>query len=427
MKTKLFFASLFALSVQQTVIAQTDALGYTQVDLTMGAQYQNRVFFGFSDKNIVSQPANTWDIAFYRNADKDFGTRVNDAKGILVYQVSKNPNDFDTVDLSKKSTWGDPLYNPDKTDRLQNGAFEASTLLPSTGMNFGWGAYNAINHHVEGKVVFVLELADKTVYKFFIQNYFKSYTFKYAKWNGTSWDATVTKTIDNGSDDAFFNYVNLSTGEKVPNLEPSKSSWDLMFTKYMTFYNNTMMYPLTGAIQNPSITVAKARPETQETATYNLPADAAFSKEITAIGHSWKPTSGIHPDAVYYIKKNNQYYRMYFTKNGGATTGDMFFKYKNITSELGVTDLGKKASFGIYPNPIVNKKATLIFDVKEKINNTGSVEVYDLSGKKVYEATLSNQSGLYKQELNLSKLSTGNYLVKITYGGITETKKVIVK
>lgn len=187
------------------------------------------------------------------------------------------------------------------------------------------------------------------------------------------------------------------------------------------------MYPLTGAIQNPSITVAKARPETQETATYNLPADAAFSKEITAIGHSWKPTSGIHPDAVYYIKKNNQYYRMYFTKNGGATTGDMFFKYKNITSELGVTDLGKKASFGIYPNPIVNKKATLIFDVKEKINNTGSVEVYDLSGKKVYEATLSNQSGLYKQELNLSKLSTGNYLVKITYGGITETKKVIVK
>jgi len=45
MKTKLLLASLFALSVQQTVLAQTDANGYTQVDLSMGQGYQNRVFF----------------------------------------------------------------------------------------------------------------------------------------------------------------------------------------------------------------------------------------------------------------------------------------------------------------------------------------------------------------------------------------------
>lgn len=54
-------------------------------------------------------------------------------------------------------------------------------------------------------------------------------------------------------------------------------------------------------------------------------------------------------------------------------------------------------------------------------------KVYDLSGKKVHFAELTNQKGFYKQDLNLSHLSSGNYLVKITFGGQTETKKLIVK
>ena len=119
---------------------------------------------------------------------------------------------------------------------------------------------------------------------------------------------------------------------------------------------------------------------------------------------------------------------MYFISNDGTSTGNMYFKYKNITSTLGITEVSKKASFGIYPNPTTaDKKVTVLFDVKEKDNNKGSVEVYDLTGKRVYNVELSNQAGLYKQDLNLSHLPSGNYLVKISYGGKTETKKLIVK
>src|SRR5690606_36512966 len=153
-----------------------------------------------------------------------------------------------------------------------------------------------------------------------------------------------------------------------------------------------------------------------------------FSGNITAIGHSWKPTSGVHSDVVYYIKQGSEYYRMYFTQNGGASTGNIYFKYKNITSTLGITEVNKKASFGSYPNPTTaDKKVTVLFDIKEKANQKGNVEIYDLSGKKVYVAELTNQTGLYKQELHLSHLTSGNYIVKITYGGSTETKKLIVK
>ncbi|AZA82927.1 secretion protein [Chryseobacterium lactis] len=430
MKTKLLLASMLALTVQQTVIAQTDALGYTQVNMSMGSGYQNRVFVNMADGNMISQPANTWDVAFFRNSNYSTGTRINDAKDIEVYTASTNLADWDNISISNEASWGEPLYNPDQTTDWTQGAFEQGPVtspnpnLPST----GWGTYNGLTHHVDGKAIFVLKYANGTYVKFAIQDAFAGYTFKYSKWNGTTWDPTETRTIANGSDDSFFNYFSFDTGAKVPNLEPSKTAWDLMFTKYYTFYMGLQMYPLSGAIQSPNIKVAMVQPETQETASSSVPASTAFSSNITTIGHSWKGIGTVKNDVVYYIKKGNDYYRMYFTTNGGATTGNMYFKYKKITETLGTTEVGKKASFGIYPNPTTaDKKVTVLFDIKEKTGNKGSVEVYDLTGKKVYTAELTNQAGFYKQDMNLSHLSAGNYLVKITYGGNTETKKLIVK
>ena len=433
MKTKLFLASVFALSVQQTVLAQTDANGYTTVNLTMGPSYQNRVFFDFSANNIVSQTANSWDIAFYRNSTYGFGTRMNDAQNVEVYQAANTASAWNTITTNNISTYGAPLYNLDNTTALENGAFEQGSAT------YGWGEYNPSNHHVVGSVVFILKYPSDVFYKFMIEDFFGGYTFKYAKWNAatSSWDATQTKTIANGTDDAFFNYFSFATGDKVENLEPPRANWDMMFTRYWNDYPyvdqqgnpQTMKYRLSGVIQNPNITVAKVKPETQATTTYTLPALTAFSNNITTIGHYWKPTMGLpYSDVVYYVKQGSDYYRMYFISNDGTSTGNMYFKYKNITSTLGITEVSKKASFGIYPNPTTaDKKVTVLFDVKEKDNNKGTVEVYDLTGKRVYNAELSNHAGFYKQDLNLSHLPAGNYLVKISYGGKTEAKKLIVK
>ncbi|PXW14887.1 putative secreted protein (Por secretion system target) [Chryseobacterium sp. CBTAP 102] len=430
MKTKLLLASVFAMSVQQTVLAQTDALGYSQVNMTMGSGYQNRVFVNLADGNMISQPANTWDIAFYRNSNYAFGSRVNDAKDIEVYTASTNLADWDNISISNEASWGAPLYNPDQTTDWSQGAFEQGPVtspnpnIPST----GWGVYNPMNHHIQGKAIFVLKYASGAYIKFAIEDAFAGYTFRYSKWNGTSWGATETRTLANGTDDSYFNYFSFDSGAKVPNLEPSRTAWDFVFTKYYTFYMGVQMYPLSGAIQSPTVKVAMVQPETQQTAANSIPASTSFSSAITTVGHSWKGIGTVKSDVVYYVKKGNDYYRMYFTTNGGASTGNMYFKYKKITETLGITEVGKKASFGIYPNPTTaDKKVTVLFDVKEKAGNKGNVEVYDLTGKKVYTAELANQAGFYKQDLNLSTLPSGNYLVKITYGGYSETKKLIVK
>lgn len=427
MKTKLFSTLVVAFTLCCNAFAQTDENGYTSVNLTTGPSYQNRVFFDFSTNQIISQPANTWDIAFYRASAYNFGTRINDAQNVETYQASSNPSDWDTIDIANIGSWGAPLYNPDLTTNIAEGAFEKGSAT------YGWGEYNGGTHHVEGKIIFVMKyLSTNTYYKFFIADYYGGYTFKYAKWNGTSWDATVTKTIANGSDDAYFNYFSFDTGEKVPNLEPAKADWDLMFTRYWTFYNGIMMYLMSGTIQNPNLSIAKVQPEAQAVGTFTNPTSDKYSKIITTIGHSWKGTSGFTPiaynDVVYYVKNGSTYYRMYFTSNGGATTGNMYFKYKDVTAQLAVQNVGAKASFGMYPNPTTaEKKVTLLFDVKEKSNNKGTAEIYDMFGKKVYEVALANQNGLYQQDINLQKLSAGVYMVKVNYGGVSETKKLIVK
>lgn len=425
MKTKLIFSLFGFLSILTSVKAQTDTYGYTTVNATTGANYQNRTFFDFSTNQLTTQPANSWDIAFYRNGAMAFGTRINDAQGIETYLASTDPTQWDNINTANIANWGSPLYNPDITDDLQNGAFEQANLTCSV-LSTGWGCYNMGTHHIDGKSIYVLKYPDGSFIKFMITDYYGGYTFKYSKLSGATWGNTITKTIANGTADAFFNYYSLINDAEVLNNEPPKADWDLMLTRYWTFYNGVMMYRMSGVIQNPNISVAKTT-ETQATSAINVPAATEFKKGITTIGHSWKPTSGLIPDVVYYIKEGNSYYRMYFIENGGGTTGNMYFKYKNISSTLATNEVNSKVSFGIYPNPAPNKQVTLLYDVKESNVNSGTITILDFNGRKVHETDISKNQGFFKKELNLSHLASGTYLVSLQIDNYKETKKLILK
>lgn len=425
MKTKLIFSLLGFLGVFTSVNAQSDAYGYTTVNATTGANYENRTFFDFSANQLTTQPANSWDVAFYRNGSMAFGTRINDAQGIETYLASTDPTQWDNINTANIASWGNPLYNPDLTDDLQNGAFEQANLTCSV-LSTGWGCYNMGTHHIDGKSIYVLKYPDGSFIKFMITDYYGGYTFKYSKLMGTTWGNTISKTISNGTADAYFNYYSLINDVEVFNLEPPKADWDIMLTRYWTFYNGMMMYRMSGVIQNPNISVAKTT-ETQSTSAINVPAATEFKKGITTIGHSWKPTSGLIPDVVYYIKEGNSYYRMYFIENGGGTTGNMYFKYKNISSTLATNEVNSKVSFGIYPNPAPNKQVTLLYDVKDSNVNSGTITILDFNGRKLHETDISKNQGFFKKELNLSHLASGTYLVSLQIDNYKETKKLILK
>lgn len=122
-----------------------------------------------------------------------------------------------------------------------------------------------------------------------------------------------------------------------------------------------------------------------------------------------------------------------FTNVAIPTTTDKFIAFKFTSSfghgagtidnikydtTVGVEDFNK-TSFSVYPNPTADKNVTISHNIDAK----GTVSVYTLTGAQVSTAELSAGS----QNLNLSSLSAGIYIVKIEAGNQTATQKLIVQ
>ena len=75
------------------------------------------------------------------------------------------------------------------------------------------------------------------------------------------------------------------------------------------------------------------------------------------------------------------------------------------------------AGLKVYPNPVTNGNLFITSDS----NTAKQVVVYDILGKQVINATVTNQP------LNVSNLNSGVYMVKITESGKTATRKLVIQ
>lgn len=73
----------------------------------------------------------------------------------------------------------------------------------------------------------------------------------------------------------------------------------------------------------------------------------------------------------------------------------------------------------IYPNPVNNGKQYIY--ITSKRNLTKKVEIFNVLGKQVFSIALIGK------ELNISRLTTGVYILKITENTISETRKLVIK
>lgn len=87
------------------------------------------------------------------------------------------------------------------------------------------------------------------------------------------------------------------------------------------------------------------------------------------------------------------------------------------------TDNFELSNFKLYPNPN-NGNFTIAFssDSTQDI----SVTLFDVRGRKVVENTYQN-TGEINQNINLQDLQPGVYMIVIKDGGVSETKKIIIK
>ncbi|MCB0461344.1 MAG: T9SS type A sorting domain-containing protein [Flavobacteriaceae bacterium] len=90
----------------------------------------------------------------------------------------------------------------------------------------------------------------------------------------------------------------------------------------------------------------------------------------------------------------------------------------SFTTTLSTTDFNQK-SFSVYPNP-TNTGSVNVVSASTSNYSPINVAVYDVLGKQVINKTMTSE------KLNVSSLNTGVYIMKITQGKATSTKKLVI-
>ncbi|MBI5402330.1 MAG: T9SS type A sorting domain-containing protein [Ignavibacteriae bacterium] len=96
-------------------------------------------------------------------------------------------------------------------------------------------------------------------------------------------------------------------------------------------------------------------------------------------------------------------------------------------NETGVTD-GVFTLNQNYPNPF-NPVTNISFSIPKEYSGIVSLKVYDVAGKEVsslVNQVMSNNSGIYNLTFDGSKLASGVYFYKLTAGGFSDIKKMIL-
>lgn len=71
----------------------------------------------------------------------------------------------------------------------------------------------------------------------------------------------------------------------------------------------------------------------------------------------------------------------------------------------------------VHPNPVTDGKVY----ITTSQNLVKDIEIFDVLGKKIHSSTL------FGEELNVSKLSSGVYIIKIKENNITATRKLVIR
>ncbi len=437
----LLSAALISLST--SAIAQSTAWTYDSV--AMGAGYANDIFYELNQGATTPNSGSNWDLAFQMSI---FGepmfnacARTNHArKSIQVYslglQASVKWSNLAPADTIGKTAASVALFNNDTS--WGNGAFYQNRL-PTDPFSFGWGEYSpSANHSVNGDLIYLIKMGGDA-YKFWIQKYVStpadsiSYTFRIAKLDGTNDNSVKIMRKADGFSDRLFAYYDIATN-KVLDREPSRKTWDLLFTRYspLVYDGSTgayVPYPSTGVLANLYTEIADVRHLNPDdigltTGTPNYYRTKARTTQTDEIGADWKTYVNPGPSGYYQMddsasfiiksKLNLNYYQIQFTRfdGGGAGLGKIVFRKRYLGTALSVPATATQAlnALTIAPNPASND-ATLMLDAKRA--SAAQMVITDMAGRVLQSASLDLKSGINAFSISTGSWPAGVYAVQI--------------
>tara|TARA_R110002049_G_scaffold37208_1_gene117464 strand:+ start:29898 stop:30239 length:342 start_codon:yes stop_codon:yes gene_type:complete len=97
----------------------------------------------------------------------------------------------------------------------------------------------------------------------------------------------------------------------------------------------------------------------------------------------------------------------------------MFSQQGQAQSDVKKVSVDQKIEgLSVFPNPVQSGKQFIY--ITSKNNFTKKVEIYNVIGKQVFTTMLSGK------ELNISELSSGVYILKVTENKASESRKLVI-
>ena len=383
--------------------------------VSMNSGYANQIFYSMQNGEILNIQNDNWDIAFSSDAFSST-IRINDGKGVQLYTYHLgDTSDWDMINTSTPNILYNPMYNSDIT--WETGAFDINTT--SSGFDYGWGVYNLQTHHIVGDSIFVIQTINGNWKKLWIESKQSGeYFFKYSNLDGTG---LVNTSIQASSySNKRFIYYSLDQ-DLILDREPELSSWDITFTKYITPVQG-MPYPVTGALSNVGIKVAKAM-NISDPYNYTDVLSHTFLDDINTIGYDWKSFQGtyvVDNNRCYFVQDyNNNIWRVIFTFFEGTSTGNIEFNTELVSTNNSVnTDIIK--NFEIYPNP-TSKDVNIVYEFTEMV----TLQIHDIHGRIIYNTILEDHQ-FATMTLPVYIFEKGIYIVSIIDNDNNQHKEKLI-
>ena len=211
--------------------------------------------------------------------------------------------------------------------------------------------------------------------------------------------------------------------------EPDNTTWDLVFTKYVSEVAPGMPYGVTGILSNSGVELSKAENLTTPK-TYSNHNAHTFLTEINIIGYDWKTFNmntyqyDLDTSSCYFVKDvDGDIWRMVFTGFGGSSTGKFYFEKENLSSVSSSNIYGSSNNneLALYPNP-AHDLVNVIFNSND-VNNR--LNIYDISGRAINSIDMK-EAGFNNVSIDLSNYPKGLYLVELVSGNKRMKQKLIV-
>tara|TARA_R110002050_G_scaffold162939_1_gene292857 strand:+ start:15102 stop:16340 length:1239 start_codon:yes stop_codon:yes gene_type:complete len=396
--------------------------GFSQADsISYGPGYVNQVWYSFANGEVKTADNTAWDLSFGtggRNTD----IRINDGFGVELYLYPNGDTAaWNTIDTTGLSSWT-PRFNSDTSWSVT--AFAApNTVHP----DYGWGIYNSTTHNVVGDSIYIIKLTDGSFKKLKLgmMQGNGDFNFYYADVDGAN---EVQGLIKKPSYITKKNVYYSMTTDSIMDLEPAKTDWDIVFTKYNQLQPQGGFYKVSGVLANENRSTAEAR-EIDLTTVGWFGQD--YQSNIGIIGSDWKKfnMTTFQYDIVdsltyFFVDTNATVWQLTFTDFAGGATGMTKFN----TSQVGVLSVDNtpmaNRTVNVFPNPAVDH-VTISIETEQAQNNV-AVTVYSLTGSIVYARTIP-VAGTTNVEFPVSSWQKGMYLVRIGNDANAIVKQLIIQ